>query len=71
MKFLSVAGTIAMFSVGGPIVVHGIPPVEKLLRGTGAPAFVADGLFGVLVGIAILLVVKAVSSIARKGRAAA
>jgi predicted DNA repair protein MutK len=28
MKFLSVAGTIAMFLVGGSIIVHGIPPLH-------------------------------------------
>lgn len=30
MKFLSVAGTIAMFTVGGGILIHGIPALEHL-----------------------------------------
>jgi predicted DNA repair protein MutK len=31
MKGLSVAGTAAMFLVGGGIVVHGIPPLHHAL----------------------------------------
>jgi uncharacterized protein len=57
MKFLSVAGTIAMFTVGGSIIAHGIPAIEhaiKALVGTGALAgvwgFVLEGLVGVAVG---------------------
>jgi uncharacterized protein len=57
MKFLSVAGTIAMFTVGGSIIAHGIPAVEhfiKALVGTGALAgvwsFILDGVVGVIVG---------------------
>jgi uncharacterized protein len=57
MKFLSVAGTIAMFTVGGSIVAHGIPAIEhfiKALMGTGSLAivwgFVLEGLVGVIVG---------------------
>jgi uncharacterized protein len=57
MKFLSVAGTIAMFTVGGSIIAHGIPAVEhaiKALVGTGSLAgvwgFVLEGLVGVIVG---------------------
>jgi uncharacterized protein len=33
MKFLSIAGTAAMFLVGGAIVVHGIPALHHLLAG--------------------------------------
>jgi uncharacterized protein len=33
MKFLSIAGTAAMFLVGGAIVVHGIPALHHLLEG--------------------------------------
>jgi uncharacterized protein len=57
MKFLSVAGTIAMFTVGGSIIAHGIPAIEhaiKALVGTGGLAgvwsFVLEGLVGVAVG---------------------
>ena len=57
MKFLSVAGTIAMFTVGGSIIAHGIPAIEhfiKAITGTGALAgvwgFVLEGIVGVIVG---------------------
>lgn len=57
MRFLSVAGTVAMFTVGGSIIAHGIPAVEhfiKALVGTGALAgvwsFILDGIVGVIVG---------------------
>ena len=57
MKFLSVAGTIAMFTVGGSIIAHGIPMIEhavKAVVGTGALAgvwsFCLEGLVGVAVG---------------------
>jgi uncharacterized protein len=62
MRTLSVVGTAAMFTVGGGIVVHGIPPVHHLFERlvaqvqgvNGALAFATsitlDGLFGVLAG---------------------
>lgn len=67
MRFLSVAGTAAMFLVGGGILAHGLPPLhhfsEELAHGGGiagsvGPAVVnaAVGLVagGVLVGLATL-----------------
>ncbi len=36
MKFLSVAGTAAMFLVGGGILVHGIGPLHHAIEGAGA-----------------------------------
>jgi predicted DNA repair protein MutK len=67
MKALSVLGTAAMFLVGGAILTHGIPMVHhwiaQLTEGLNAawmqwlmPTLV-DGLFGVLAGIAALMVV--------------
>jgi predicted DNA repair protein MutK len=65
MKFLSVAGTAAMFLVGGGILVHGIPPVAELLHHVETLAhslpvaagfaemlmeLLFNGLFGALVG---------------------
>jgi predicted DNA repair protein MutK len=43
MKLLSVAGTIAMFLVGGGILVHGVPPLAHAL---GAWAANAGGMAG-------------------------
>ena len=58
MKTLSVVGTIAMFLVGGGILMHGLPAlhhlIEPLLAASGAlqmlVAVLADGLLGVLAG---------------------
>lgn len=36
MKTLSIAGTIAMFLVGGGILVHGVPPLHHLVEGLEA-----------------------------------
>ncbi|MCZ2405974.1 MAG: DUF808 domain-containing protein [Burkholderiales bacterium] len=44
MKFLSVAGTAAMFLVGGGILVHGIAPLHHAIEGAGAS--VAQGALG-------------------------
>ncbi|MDP2770326.1 MAG: DUF808 family protein, partial [Giesbergeria sp.] len=44
MKFLSVAGTAAMFLVGGGILVHGIPLVHHAVEAAGAA--VAEGALG-------------------------
>lgn len=63
MKFLSVAGTAAMFLVGGGILVHGVPFVYHAVETVGAAvgqgslgelwqALVTNGL-NVLIGIAV------------------
>jgi uncharacterized protein len=65
MKFLSVAGTAAMFLVGGQIVAHGIKSIhhwmEATSKATGAFALptsmVLEGVFGVIVGAVVLAVV--------------
>ncbi|MGC4077968.1 MAG: DUF808 domain-containing protein [Rubrivivax sp.] len=63
MKFLSVAGTAAMFLVGGGILVHGVHPVaeavEHALGGFGGLAGtllppLANGLLGVAAGAVVL-----------------
>ncbi|AKU99496.1 Membrane protein, putative [Labilithrix luteola] len=69
MKFLSVAGTIAMFLVGGGILTHGIPPlhhgierIEHMTRGWGSGigalgSHVLEALTGVVGGLLLLAVV--------------
>jgi hypothetical protein len=32
MKLLSIVGTIAMFMVGGGILIHGIPPAQDFIE---------------------------------------
>ena len=69
MKGLSVAGTVAMFLVGGGILTHGIPPlhdaIEHLLAGVGevmhflAPLLI-DLVVGVIAGALTLVLVNAV-----------
>ncbi len=63
MKLLSVAGTVAMFLVGGGILVHGIAPlhhaVEAWAQGAGPLAAVllptlADGVTGIVAGAVVL-----------------
>jgi uncharacterized protein len=56
MKFLSVAGTAAMFLVGGGIMVHAIPALEHLLEGMqpgGWMDLVVSMLFNAAVGMAL------------------
>jgi uncharacterized protein len=65
MKFLSIAGTAAMFLVGGGIITHGIKPVhewiEKTAAGTGSVGhFMLPLLFDAAVGIAVGAVIVAV-----------
>ena len=63
MRGLSVAGTAAMFLVGGGILVHGVPPlydaIAQFAQGLGGVAAlvlptVADGLLGVVAGAGVL-----------------
>jgi len=73
MKSLSVAGTAAMFLVGGGIIAHGVPLVhhlvDELANGLGAFAGVAsllaDAVVGLLVGILVLAVVTAAQKLRR------
>jgi len=52
MKFLSVAGTVAMFLVGGGIVTHGIAPLHHAIEAWSAHAGAVPGLGGVLEALA-------------------
>lgn len=75
MKFLGLAGTIAMFLVGGGIYSHAIPMLHHLaddvgrLAGSLEPAALIafDGLVGVLVGGVIVGVVALARRLARRG----
>jgi len=64
MRLLTVAGTAAMFLVGGGILVHGIPPLAHSLETLGAlvGGFAAtmvlvsgNGLFGIFTGTLLVL----------------
>jgi predicted DNA repair protein MutK len=74
MKGLSIAGTAAMFLVGGGILTHGVPAlhhaIEQLAAGTGAVLgavlpLLADALVGIVAGAVIVAVVMAVQRVLR------
>jgi uncharacterized protein len=78
MKGLSVAGTAAMFLVGGGIIVHGTPPLHHAIeRAAQAIApfdfpfiLLAGALVGIAAGSVVLAVVTGVQKLARRPRAA-
>jgi len=66
MKTLSILGTIAMFLVGGGILVHGIPPVYNAIEhfavgfgglSTTLVPMLANGLIGLLAGALLVAVI--------------
>lgn len=72
MKVLSIVGTLAMFLVGGGIVVHGITPlhhaIENLAQGqNGVIASLlptaANLVLGFIIGAIVLVVVKAIAAL--------
>lgn len=70
MKGLSVAGTVAMFLVGGGIIGHGIPPVHARLEPmSDALAAAVEGVLGLLTGGLLVVVVAAVRALRRRGPA--
>jgi len=76
MKTLSIAGTAAMFLVGGGILTHGIPALhhfaEMALQGTtGATAVLGSVLFDSLVGILAGMVAVGVMTLVKKWRGTA
>ena len=62
MKVLPVAGTAAMFLVGGGILVHGLPFLHHLTEGLPL-GFVWDGLIGVVAGALVLAAVTLVQRV--------
>ncbi|BEU96842.1 DUF808 domain-containing protein [Acidovorax sp. DW039] len=83
MKGLSVAGTAAMFLVGGGILVHGVPAIHHAVEAVGAQSLawplggvwavvlpnLLNALIGVVAGAVVLTVVQGVQR-ARAGQAA-
>ncbi len=74
MKVLSIVGTLAMFLVGGGIVVHGITPlhhaIENLAHGQNAVIAsllptVANLVLGFIIGAIVLAGVKAIGALRR------
>ena len=86
MKALSVAGTAAMFLVGGGILTHGLAPLHHLIgaaaeRAAALPGvggllgaltpLLLDALVGIAAGALVLLLVSAVSRLRGPAQAAA
>ncbi len=75
MKFLSVAGTAAMFLVGGGIIVHGIPYLHHLVQDWMAAAggigwlleMLANAVVGIVTGGIVVTVVTLVQKMRGKG----
>ncbi|MDH4467669.1 MAG: DUF808 domain-containing protein [Bacteriovoracaceae bacterium] len=76
MKFLSGAGTLAMFLVGGGILVHGILPIHHFLDQMQLSnrflklivTSAGEGLIGIIFGLLAFLLVKVVSKMKKKMR---
>ncbi len=77
MKLLSVAGTAAMFLVGGGILAHGLGPVDRAIKGLlgasdgggalrGLGTALLEGAFGVAAGALALAAVLLVKRLRRK-----
>jgi hypothetical protein len=74
MKGLSVAGTAAMFLVGGGILTHGLPTLHHAIEGLAAPlggpggvlaGLLADALVGIVAGALVLGAVTLVQRLRR------
>jgi predicted DNA repair protein MutK len=75
MKILSIAGTAAMFLVGGGIISHGIPPlyhaIEQAAHGLGPPLAailpaLLNGVCGLVAGTAALLIFMGIQKLRGK-----
>ncbi|PSV08475.1 DUF808 domain-containing protein [Photobacterium leiognathi] len=76
MKFLAVVGTIAMFLVGGGIVVHTLPHshqiVEQITHAVSFPGSASiipplfNGIVGVIAGVVVVAVVTVINKIRGK-----
>ena len=70
MKFLSVAGTAAMFLVGGGILVHGIPTLHHMAQAIHSvpPGWLWENLFNAVVGNVAGAVIVGVVMLVRRLR---
>jgi hypothetical protein len=79
MKFLSVAGTAAMFLVGGGIIAHGVPALHHLIQGWAQGAggigwlveMLANAAVGIVTGAIVVGAVTLIQKLRGKQPAAA
>jgi uncharacterized protein len=65
MKFLSIAGTAAMFLVGGGILVHGVPLLHHVLQDSPF-SWLANAAVGVVAGAVVLAGVSVVQKLRQR-----
>lgn len=77
MKFLSIAGTAAMFLVGGSILAHGVPAVGHWLEGVVPQGMagtllmmLGEAIVGIVVGIVVVAIVEGIRKLRGKPAAA-
>ncbi|WP_201587828.1 DUF808 domain-containing protein [Psychrobacter jeotgali] len=71
MKFLSIAGTIAMFLVGGGIIAHGIGYLDNIVKSIanqiglleGLVTMLLQGIVGLIVGVIVLSIINLISKV--------
>ncbi len=73
MKGLSIAGTAAMFLVGGGILTHGVPALHHVIAGmlhgfNGVTVELGEVLFDALAGLIAGAIVLAVVTLAQRMR---
>ena len=78
MKFLSIAGTAAMFLVGCGILTHDVPALHHVIEAISPQGvlgtvvgMLADLVVGVIAGAVVLCVVKLIGKLRHKPTAAA
>ena len=75
MRMLAVVGMLAMFLVGGGIIVHGLAPVSEFLHGhhweNGLPGMLASLVVGLVTGALVCAVVLPLMKLFNKSAAAA
>ena len=75
MRMLAVVGMLAMFLVGGGIIVHGLAPVSEFLHAhhweNGLPGMLASLVVGVITGALVCAVVLPLMKLFNKSAAAA
>lgn len=69
MRLLTIAGTVAMFLVGGGILTHGIPPLHDWIHhvagGSSLVATAIDGVVGIVAGGLTLVTVSLIQRVKR------
>lgn len=68
MKFLTIAGTIAMFLVGGGILAHKVPQIHHFVEHIShmvslIPSMVLEGVIGLIAGLIVVVIMTVVAKL--------